>query len=171
MKTQAIIYFCIVCILCVVSLACNGCTKLIEERRPAPIPRYALFIHAGDESAPVWPLLVYTNKNDTSFHRYFRMSSYEQISEYGISLSDEKLERMKRYFVNDSIFDLLQKYLIEQNTQKTDSIGDSNYWIFLNVGKDSIISYLTETQKGTCSYCKIEIDIKRIIPDFDKRIK
>ena len=27
--------------------------------------RYALFVHAGEETKPVYPLLIYTNENDT----------------------------------------------------------------------------------------------------------
>jgi hypothetical protein len=168
MRIRTTIFFYLVC---TIFLACSRQANKIEEQ---PIPRYALFVHAGDETAPSWPLIIYTNENDTSFHQYFRIPKYEQVTQYGFSLTDEKLARIKKYHVNDSIFNLVQDYLLKENTFKTNLMRGSyidDYWVFLNTGDNSTIYYLTELNAEDCHYCKMNREIKNIIPDFGKRIK
>ena len=133
--------------------------------------RFVLFVHMGDESAPSWPLLITTNPEDTTFYKYCKMER-GPIFEYGFPLSETMIERTKRYKVNDSIFDLVGSYIIEEDTKSmnfNDGAANGNYLVFYQDDKDSIIFTVDglDSKYRTCESCVFFEGIQKFVPDFD----
>ena len=136
--------------------------------------RFVLFVHAGDETKPSFPSLIYTNKNDTTYLKYCRMDARETIYVCGFPLSDEIIKRMKKYHVSDSVFDLVSNYVIKNDTQTMEfAIFDAsgNYWVFFQDGQDSTI-FTLDGYDGINKLPSKSIlffeDISKFVPEFDK---
>lgn len=78
---------------------------------------------------------------------------------------------MKRYHVNDSIFDLVSDCIINNNTNTrvfTDDSASGNYWVFLEDEKKDTVTYVLDGGYGTCKSCIVFDGITKIISTFDE---
>ena len=134
--------------------------------------RYALFVHAGDESKPIYPLLIYTNEHDTSYYKYCKMDARGTIYKYGFPLTETLIEDMKKYYVTDSVFNLVSDYIIKNDPKKddfNDISASGSYWVFFQDDQDSTI-FTLDGGYGTCESCPFFQDLRKFVPEFDGSI-
>lgn len=133
--------------------------------------RFVLFIYFGDQTAPAFPFLIYTNENDTTYLKYCKMESRYTVYDTTLPLPDYVIDRIKKYHVNDSVFDLVSKYVIEHDTKAstfTEAGFAGNYWVFFQDGNDSTEFALGGTTGGACQVCDFFKDIQQFVPEFDE---
>ena len=143
--------------------------------------RFVLFVHAGDETKPSSPFLIYTNKNDTTYLKYCRMDARETIYVCRFPLSDEIIQGMKKYHVSDSVFDSVSNYVAKNNTQMMEFAkfgANGNYWVFFQDEQDSAIFTLDGSdwildgsdwiEKLPSKSRPFFEDLRKFVPEFDK---
>ena len=145
-----------------------GCVFFQNCKQMPDRTRFVLFVFCGNQTAPVYPVYIYTNEKDTTYLKYCKMESRGTIYIGGFPLSDIHMKGMKKYHVNDSVFDLVSEYIIKNDTKAKGfkELGASgNYWVFFQDGKDSTI-FALEGEYGACESCVFFEDLRKIVPEF-----
>jgi len=82
-----------------------------------------LIVHAGWNDKSVYPLLISTNSNDSSYHRFIN----KKFDDYGFIISTIDNKYMHKEYINDDMYTLLKDYIIKNNTGKSNFETNRQY--------------------------------------------
>lgn len=98
----------------------------IEDIDPC-LPGYILIVYIGENSAPVPPILLRTDKDDLKYHQFIGGGQEMHIkNDFIISESLEKYY-MAKFKIRENDFNALKHYIINHNTNRTKIEKNEDY--------------------------------------------
>ena len=110
----------------IIYCSCSNQKKEKHDIDPC-LPGYILVVYMGEQNKPIFPTLIRTDEQDTSFYKYIGFTA-ELYDKNGFVISElvEK-EYMKKVTIEETLYQTIKQYIIKNDTKKEKVIIDDGY--------------------------------------------
>lgn len=145
-------------ISCFLILGCSLNKGEIKECFGSCSSGYVLIVFMGEQTKPIYPILISSNEKDTAYFQYIGNFA-ELLNKNGFVISETMgKEHLRKVIVNDDVFSKIKKYILSQNTHKDTVSFEGGYNTFKIIFADKCDSLNYLVDKTDRLYFKNLID-------------